>query len=177
MTSSPADDCRLCGLCEGRTTIVLPDGDLSSKVVFVGEAPGENEDVQGRPFVGKSGKILEGAMEAAGISRSDVMITNTVKCRPPNNRDPKPDEMDACRPFLESELEGRALVVGLGKSAIRDLIGYDGRMADIVNRITQLDVAGRMVDFLPTYHPAACIYNKSARVALAEAMGIVREYL
>ena len=86
MSVSPDADCRLCGLCEGRTTIVLPDGDLTSRVVFVGEAPGENEDLQGRPFVGKSGKILENAMDAAGISRSDVMITNTVKCRLANMR-------------------------------------------------------------------------------------------
>ncbi len=177
MQNRPTPDCDLCGLCAGRTTIVLPDGDLSSKVVFVGEAPGENEDIQGRPFVGKSGKILEAAMEAAGISRSDVMITNTVKCRPPENRDPRPEEMAACRPFLESELEGRSLVVGLGKSAIRDLIGYDGKMSDVVNRITELDIGGSIVDFLPTYHPAACIYNKGARAALAEAMEIVRSYL
>ena len=177
MTLSPDPDCRLCGLCECRTTIVLPDGNLSSKVVFVGEAPGENEDVQGRPFVGKSGKILEGAMEVAGISRSDVMITNTVKCRPPNNRDPKPEEMEVCRPFLESELSGRSLVVGLGKSAIRDLTGYDGKMSDIVNKVIKLNVGGTEVEFLPTYHPAACIYNKSARSALADAMAIVRSYL
>ena len=173
----PDPDCRLCALCDGRTTMVLPDGDLTSKVVFVGEAPGENEDVQGRPFVGKSGKILENAMDAAGISRSCIMITNTVKCRPPGNRDPKAEEMAACRPFLESELSGRSLVVGLGKSAIRDLIGYDGKMSDIVNRITELEIGGTSVDFLPTYHPAACIYNKGAREALAEAMEIVRSYL
>ncbi|MBO5653961.1 MAG: uracil-DNA glycosylase [Candidatus Methanomethylophilaceae archaeon] len=177
MSLGPGSDCRLCGLCEGRTTIVLPDGNLLSKVVFVGEAPGENEDVQGRPFVGKSGKILEGAMEAAGISRSDVMITNTVKCRPPNNRDPKPEEMEACRPFLESELSDRSLVVGLGKSAIRDLIGYDGKMADIVNKVIRIEIGGSEVEFLPTYHPAACIYNKGARAALADAMAIVRSYL
>ena len=177
MSLGPGSDCRLCGLCEGRTTIVLPDGNLLSKVVFVGEAPGENEDVQGRPFVGKSGKILEGAMEAAGISRSDVMITNTVKCRPPNIRDPKPEEMEACRPFLESELSGRSLVVGLGKSAIRDLIGYDGKMGDIVNKVIRIDIGGSEVEFLPTYHPAACIYNKGARAALADAMAIVRSYL
>lgn len=173
----PDPDCRLCGLCDGRTTIVLPDGDLDSKVVFVGEAPGENEDIKGRPFVGRSGRILEGSMSDAGISRSDVMITNTVKCRPPGNRDPRPEEMAACRPFLESELSGRSLVVGLGRSSIRDLTGYDGRMADIVNRVIDLEIGGTKVRFLPTYHPAACIYNKSARSALSEAMGIVRSYL
>ncbi|MBR7123472.1 MAG: uracil-DNA glycosylase, partial [Candidatus Methanomethylophilaceae archaeon] len=78
---------------------------------------------------------------------------------------------------LESELSGRSLVVGLGKSAIRDLIGYDGKMSDIVNKVIKLNVGGTEVEFLPTYHPAACIYNKSARSALADAMAIVRSYL
>ncbi|MGN1045169.1 MAG: uracil-DNA glycosylase family protein [Candidatus Methanomethylophilaceae archaeon] len=173
----PDADCRLCGLCEGRTNIVLPDGDPNARVVIVGEAPGENEDIRGRPFVGRSGRILEDAMASAGMSRSDVLITNTVKCRPPGNRDPTAEEMAACRPFLESELCGCALVIGLGRSAVRDLTGYDGKLSDIANRLDTITVAGRTVDFLPTYHPAACIYNKSARSALSEAMEIARRYL
>ena len=84
----PPKDCDRCGLCNGRNNIVLPTGNLDSPVVFVGEAPGENEDLQGVPFVGRAGKILDDAMTAAGITRKDVMITNTVKCRPPNNRYP-----------------------------------------------------------------------------------------
>lgn len=174
MMLRPPSDCDSCGLCSGRTQVVYPDGDVESSVVFVGEGPGENEDLQGRPFVGRSGRILSDAMEAAGISRSRVLITNTVKCRPPGNRDPTPAEMEACRPFLESELKGRRLVVGLGKSACRDLLGYEGRMSEIANRIVQIDVDGEKVDFLPTFHPAACIYNKSARHALKETMEIVR---
>lgn len=173
----PEPDCGLCGLCEGRTQVVYPDGDYGSSVVFVGEGPGENEDVQGKPFVGKSGKILSDAMEAAGISRSQVLITNTVKCRPPNNRDPKPEEMAACRPFLESELMGRKLIVGLGKSAIRDLMGYDGKMSEVVNRIVVIEIGGESVDFLPAYHPAATIYNKQARASLTETMRIVKGLL
>jgi DNA polymerase len=174
---APEKDCRLCGLCEGRTNIVLPDGDPGSRVVFVGEGPGENEDLQGRPFVGKSGKILEDAMAEAGFGRSQVLITNTVKCRPPGNRDPRPEEMEACRPFLVSELEGRALVVGLGKSAVRDLMGFDGKMAEVANRVVEIDIGGSRVNFLPTYHPAATIYNKDSRAALKDAMRIVKEYL
>lgn len=170
----PEPDCRLCGLCEGRTNIVLPDGNLQSHVVFVGEAPGENEDLQARPFIGKSGKMLEGMMNDAGFQRSDVMITNTIKCRPPKNRDPTEEEMAACRPFLESELSGRSLVVGLGKSACRDLMGYEGKMRDVVNKIVRIRIGETEVDFLPTYHPAACIYNKEARTMLREAMDIVR---
>ena len=173
----PDGDCRLCRLCEGRTQVVYPDGDYDAKVVFVGEGPGENEDVQGRPFVGKSGKILADAMESAGFGRKDVLITNTVKCRPPGNRDPKPDEMEACRPFLESELKGRGLVVCLGRSAIRDLLGFEGKMSEIANRVVEKEMGGETVRFLPTYHPAATIYNREARTALRDAMVIVKEYL
>ncbi len=171
----PEPDCRLCGLCEGRTNIVLPDGDPSAGIYLVGEAPGENEDLQARPFVGKSGKILEGMLEAAGLSRSDVVITNTVKCRPPGNRDPTKEEMAACRPFLDSELESARLVVGLGKSACRDLMGHEGKMDEIVNIPTTIEVNGKSIPFIPTYHPAATIYNKNSRAELARTMRIIAE--
>lgn len=173
----PDKDCRLCRLCEGRTNIVLPDGDPGSGVVFVGEGPGENEDIQGKPFVGRSGKILSDMMEDAGFDRSRVLITNTVKCRPPGNRDPRPEEMEACRRFLVSELRGRKLVVGLGKSAVRDIMGFDGKMSDVANRVVEIEIGGERVNFLPTFHPAATIYNRESRAALRAAMDIVREYL
>ncbi len=173
----PDADCRLCGLCEGRTNIVLPDGNVTSGIVLVGEAPGENEDLEGRPFVGRSGKILEGMMSDAGFSRADVLITNTVKCRPPKNRDPTEEEMRACRPFLESELHDAKLVVGLGKSACRDLMGYDGRMDTIVNVMTTIRIGDRDVDFIPTYHPAATIYNKVSREELRRTMEIIGDML
>ena len=173
----PEPDCSLCGLCQGRTQLVLPDGDFSSGVVFVGEAPGENEDLEGRPFVGRSGKILDGMMADAGISRSDVTITNTVKCRPPSNRDPKPEEMAACRPFLESELYDAKLVVGLGRSAVRDLLGHEGKMSDVVNILTTIRIRDRDVRFLPAYHPAATIYNKNSREELRRTMAIVKELM
>ncbi len=173
----PEPDCSLCGLCEGRHNLVLPDGNYDSPVVFVGEAPGENEDLEGRPFIGRSGKLLTNMMEDAGIARSSILITNTVKCRPPKNRDPTAEEMEICRPFLNSELKGRSLIVGLGKSACRDLLGYEGKMGDIVNKITTIVIDGEEIDFLPTYHPAACIYNKQARVNLRAAMDIVKERL
>jgi len=171
----PGDDCELCGLHKGRTNIVLPSGDMDSKVVFVGEAPGENEDLSGRPFVGKSGRILDAMMEEEGIDRNRVMITNTVKCRPPGNRDPTSEEMRACRAFLDSELYDKDVVIGLGKSACRDLLGYDGKMADIVNVPTTIRVKDRDVLFIPTYHPAACIYSKEARGALRTTMRIIRD--
>ncbi len=174
---SPDPDCRLCPLCGHRTNIVLPSGNLSSEIVFVGEAPGENEDLTGKPFVGRAGKILDDAFAKAGIDRNSVMITNTVKCRPPGNRDPTAEEMSACRPFLDSELSSCSVVVALGRSAIRDLIGYDGPMADIVNKMQKMNVNGKEIDLLPTYHPMACVYRKSAREGLAETMETVRRMI
>jgi DNA polymerase len=162
----PADDCDLCPLCAERINIVRPSGDLNSGIAFVGEAPGESEDQQGKPFIGRSGKILDKIMEEEGLERSKVMITNTVKCRPPKNRDPTKDEMAAC-----------SLVIGLGKSACRDLLGYDGKMGDIVNKRVTITVDGKSIPFIPTYHPAACIYNKDARVGLRETIRTVRDEL
>lgn len=171
----PDSDCRLCGLCEGRINMVLPSGDLDSKVVFVGEAPGEKENLCGKPFVGRSGQLLDKIMEEEGLDRSSIMITNTVKCRPPNNRDPTKEEMAACRPFLDSELYDKHLIVGLGKSSCRDLMGYEGKMSDIVNTIQKIKIGDREVIFIPTYHPAACIYSKDARNGLKDTMKIVKE--
>ena len=174
----PEPNCRLCGLCEGRMKIVLPSGDLNSPVVFVGEAPGEREDIIGKPFVGRSGKLLDSIMEEEGVDRSKVMITNTVKCRPPENRDPTKEEMAACRPFLDHELSGRKVIVGLGKSACRDLLGYEGKMSDIANTKMKIKVLGKDVLFIPTYHPAACIYSRESRGALRTTMRILKdEYL
>ena len=174
----PDRNCRLCGLCEGRTQLVMPSGDLNSPVVFVGEAPGEREDLTGKPFVGRSGKLLDAIMEEEGIERSKVMITNTVKCRPPNNRDPTEEEMRACRPFLDDELTGKKVIIGLGKSACRDLLGYEGKMSEIANTKQSIKVNGKDVLFIPTYHPAACIYSRESRDALRTTMRILRdEYL
>jgi DNA polymerase len=152
----------------------MPDGDPDSKIVLVGEAPGENEDLIGRPFVGRSGKLLEKIMMEEGIRRSDVLITNTVKCRPPGNRDPTAEEMNACRPFLYHELSDRKIIVGLGRSACRSLIGYEGKMADIVNKETKITIDGKELIFLPAYHPAACIYSNGSKAELRRTMNILK---
>lgn len=172
---APDRDCARCGLCRGRTNIVLPSGDPDSPVVLVGEAPGENEDLRGEPFVGRAGTILNKIMEDVGLDRSRVMITNTVKCRPPENRDPSQEEMAACRPFLDSELKGRKAVVGLGRSAVKDLLGYTGPMADAVNTRQYIDIGGEKILFIPTYHPMACVYRKAAREGLRETLAAVKE--
>lgn len=158
----PDPDCRLCGLWENRTNVVLPSGDPSSRVALVGEAPGAMEDGQGVPFVGRSGKMLMRILAEAGVGRDDVLITNTVKCRPPGNRDPKQSEMSACRAFLEDELSSCEVIVGLGRSACRDLLGYSVNMSEVANRDMRISVGGREVTFIPTFHPAACAYGKAA---------------
>ena len=170
----PEKNCARCSLHEFRTKIVMPDGNKNSDVIFVGEAPGENEDLTGRPFVGRSGKLLEKIMNEEGIERSDVLITNTVKCRPPGNRDPSKEEMDACRPFLDHELSGRKVIIGLGRSACRDLIGYEGKMSEIANKEMKIMISGKEVTFIPTYHPAACIYSNDSKAELKRTMSILK---
>ncbi|MCK9322744.1 MAG: uracil-DNA glycosylase, partial [Candidatus Methanomethylophilaceae archaeon] len=113
-------------------------------------------------------------MHEEGFDRSKVMITNTVKCRPPNNRDPTEEEMKACRPFLDSELCDAKVVIGLGKSACRDLLQYEGKMNDIANTKQRISVKGKDILFIPTYHPAACIYSKDARQALRDTIKMVK---
>ncbi|MHC1681021.1 MAG: uracil-DNA glycosylase [Methanomassiliicoccales archaeon] len=173
----PEADCRRCRLSDVRTNIVLPCGDLSSKVALVGEAPGAQEDLKGIPFVGKAGKILDGLMAEAGLERERVTITNTVKCRPPGNRRPKADEMAACRPFLQEELRGKRLILALGLSAAEDLLGKKMVMKDVCNRPVQADLGYGDVTIMVTYHPSACIYRPAAKDVLRDALKISVSYL
>ncbi len=156
---------------------MLASGDPAARVCLVGEAPGEKEDREGSPFVGRSGKLLDRMLAEEGVDRSSLLITNTVKCRPPGNRDPRPEEMAACRPFLLSELAERDAVVALGRSACRALAGLEAPMKDIVNSRVPLDVDGNETVLIPTYHPAACIYRKEAREGLRETIRAVKGML
>ena len=162
----PDPDCRLCGLWENRMNMVMPSGDPDSRVALVGEGPGSAEDEAGIPFVGRSGKTLMRILAEAGVDRSELLITNAVKCRPPGNRDPKTSEMEACRPFLEHELSKCEIVVGLGRSACRDLLGFSVNMSEVANRDMTLKIGNRDVIFIPTFHPAACAYGKAAQDGL-----------
>src|SRR5215203_572093 len=118
--------CTLCRLAEGRANVVFGMGDAGARMMFIGEGPGAEEDRQGLPFVGRSGKLLDRLMlEELGITRDHVYIANVVKCRPPENRDPKPDEIDACRPYLAQQLDliRPAVVISLGRFAAQWLLG------------------------------------------------------
>lgn len=173
----PESDCRRCRLGDARTNLVLSCGDPGSKVALVGEAPGAQEDLRGIPFVGKAGRILDGLMAEAGLEREKVMITNTVKCRPPGNRRPKADEMAACRPFLQEELRGKELVLALGLSAAEDLLGRKMVMKDVCNRPVQADLGHGKVTIMVTYHPSACIYRPAAKDVLRDALRMAASYL
>ena len=145
-------ECTRCKLHKGRTQIVFGVGNPKARLVFVGEAPGEDEDVQGEPFVGKAGQLLTKMINAMGLSREDVYICNTVKCRPPNNRNPEPDELGACEPFLKGQLEAlRAeVIVTLGKFAAQALL----RDQTPISRLRGEWRAYDGIPLMPTFHPA-----------------------
>jgi len=157
--------------------VVGPDGDLGSPVCFVGEAPGEKEDLQGRPFVGRAGQMLDRLLKEEGLSRGRIMITNTVKCRPPGNRVPTAEERLACLPFLEQELMGRRVVVALGRTASSNLLKKTVKMEEEANRPREVTVGNATVTLIPAYHPAACLFNLKARESLRETIRIVKGYL
>jgi len=151
-----ASTCTACTLCQGRTQVVFGVGNPAADLVFVGEGPGAEEDRQGKPFVGRSGKLLDQlVLEEMGLTRDDFYIANVVKCRPPGNRDPRPEEIEACRPFLESQLDriDPQVVVTLGRFAAQLLL-------DTTQGITRL--RGQVYPYrsgvlIPTFHPAAVL--------------------
>lgn len=156
--SSEVRGCPLCNLSKTRKNAVAGEGLHSAKVLFVGEAPGKKEDEEGKPFVGHAGRILDAALSKAGIKRSEVFITNVVKCRPPNNRRPEEDELSACRQYLERQifLISPKIICILGGTAYFSLLGGKSILADR-GKIVEKD--GKK--FFLTLHPAAAIYNKS----------------
>ena len=169
--------CPRCRLCNHRTHVVPPGGNLRSPIVFVGEAPGETEDRLAQPFVGKAGKMLDRLLAESGLNRNDIMITNAVKCRPPDNRRPKADEMEACFPYLEEELRPKRLIVALGRTACQDLLGRQVDLGKNANRATAIRIMDREIELLPTYHPSACLFNLTARAGLRQTITLVRERL
>jgi DNA polymerase len=145
-------ECTLCKLHKGRHTIVFGVGNPKARLMFVGEAPGEDEDLQGEPFVGKAGQLLTKMIEAMGLRREDVYICNTVKCRPPNNRNPEPDELAACEPFLKGQLAAvkPEVIVTLGKFAAQALL----REQTPITRLRGQWREYEGIPVMPTFHPA-----------------------
>ncbi len=155
---SAVESCRACGLCDGRQQTVFGAGNLRAQCLVVGEAPGEQEDASGEPFVGDSGQLLDRMLRALGWSRDDadpahqVFITNTVKCRPPRNRNPTADELAACQPFLQRQVEllQPRVILAMGAFAVRSLLGSDEPIGKLRGRLHRW----RGVPLVVTYHPA-----------------------
>jgi uracil-DNA glycosylase len=153
--------CTRCRLAQGRTQVVFGSGSPTADLMFVGEAPGFHEDKQGVPFVGQAGKLLEGLLNGVGLRREDVFIANVLKCRPPGNRDPQPDEIEACEPhlFRQIELIEPTVIATLGNFATKLLSGRPDGITRVHGREQRLTIAGRSVLLYPLYHPAAALYT------------------
>lgn len=163
-------NCKLCKLCYTRNNAVPGRGNLDTKILFVGEAPGKNEDKFGLPFIGFAGKILEEALKKAGFKRDDVYITNIVKCRPPNNRVPEKDEINTCLQYLKKEIQiiSPTIVCILGATALQSLLNlkslqiYHGKI-----------ITHDKIKYFITYHPAATIYNNQLREMFFNEINLV----
>ena len=169
-------DCARCKLHTlGRTQVVFGVGNPSADLMFVGEAPGADEDMQGEPFVGRAGQLLTKIIEAIGLRREDVYIANVIKCRPPGNRNPEPDEVEQCEPFLFRQIDTvkPKVIVALGKFAAQCLL----RTNDPITRIRGREFTYRQAILIPTYHPAYLLRTPSAKRDVWEDMKKVRAIL
>ncbi|HET9094611.1 MAG TPA: uracil-DNA glycosylase [Solirubrobacteraceae bacterium] len=158
-----ARGCVACPLHETRTNVVFGAGNADADLMFVGEAPGANEDLQGLPFVGQAGKLLEKLLAEIGMERGDVFICNTLKCRPPGNRNPFPHELEACRHFLDSQLEliAPTMICTLGNFATKLLRGEPVGISKLHGQPEVRTIGPRTVRLYPIYHPAAALYTPS----------------
>lgn len=156
------DACRRCRLAESRQSTVPGTGSPSARLLIVGEAPGAEEDRQGHPFVGRAGELLTRMLAAIGLAREDVFITNVLKCRPPGNRSPRPDEVAACRPYLEAQLEalGPPLILALGSHAARRLLATERGITSLRGRFHTTPEGWRV---MPSFHPAYLLRNPAAK--------------
>jgi DNA polymerase len=162
--------CTRCALASGRTQVVFGSGSPSADLMFVGEAPGFHEDQQGIPFVGQAGKLLDRLLEGIGLTRADVFVANVLKCRPPGNRDPLPEEIAACEPhlFRQIELIEPALVATLGNFATKLLSGRPAGITRVHGQEQEVTLGSRTVTLYPLFHPAAALYTPSMLKILEE---------
>jgi uracil-DNA glycosylase family 4 len=168
-------DCTRCGLCEGRTQVVNTFGNPKARLMFVGEAPGADEDAQGRPFVGRAGQLLTKIIEAIGMKREDVLIGNVNRCRPPGNRQPTMEEAAICRPFLFREISAVQpdVIVVMGNTALQNLLEIRGGITRVRGEFRDF----RGIKVMPTFHPAYLLRDPSKKREVWEDLKKVRDYL
>jgi len=167
--------CRRCSLADTRKNVVFGEGNSKARLVFIGEAPGEEEDIQGRPFVGRAGKLLDQMIERIGLRREEVYICNVLKCRPPSNRDPEPDEAEACKEYLLSQLDiiSPKIICTLGRHAYNTLLGVDKSITKVRGTLTQY----KNTKLLPTYHPSFLLRSAGRMKEALEDMDTLKQLL
>jgi uracil-DNA glycosylase len=165
--ANAAHDCVRCKLAANRTQVVFGVGREDADLMFIGEGPGQQEDLQGEPFVGRAGKLLTQLIDGIGFTREDVYIANVVKCRPPGNRDPEPDEIDACAPWLDRQLDliRPRVIVTLGNFATKLLLQTKDGITKLRGRTFRFERAGVEAELIPTLHPAAVLRGGGQRLA------------
>jgi len=180
MDGLAVQSCTRCdALVESRSRIVNGTGPADADLVFVGEAPGQREDQQGEPFVGRSGGVLDDALRDAGLGREDVRITNCVRCRPPDNRDPQVAELANCKDYLEREFDllDPALIVTLGKVPAEHLLERDVGVTGEAGNTHEVDIAGETRLVMVSLHPAATLYDRSQEETFASTIRKAAEYV
>lgn len=167
--------CNKCKLCNGRKNIVFGTGNKNADVMFIGEGPGADEDIQGEPFVGKAGQLMNKAFEALEIQREDVYIANIVKCRPPQNRNPEKDEAEACMDYLRNQvmLVKPKIIILLGSVALKNILGEEYGITKA--RGNWLERKG--IWYMPTFHPAALLRDDSKKLDFWRDLKLVKEKL
>ena len=176
-------NCKKCPLHKMRKNPVPGEGGHRKRVMFVGEAPGRREDLLGRPFVGAAGKLLSQLLANAGIEEQEVYITNVVKCRPPENRDPELDEIQACTPYLDEQIRiiSPIIIVTLGRHSANYIFSKAGwsfsSIEKVRGRVRVGKILGLNISVIPTYHPAAALYNPALKNKLEQDLKMVKEEL
>jgi len=168
-------ECTRCGLCEGRTQVVNTHGNRNARLMFVGEAPGADEDAQGKPFVGRAGQLLTKMIEAMGMKRENVIIGNVNRCRPPGNRQPTLEEAAICRPFLFREIAAiqPEVIVVMGNTALRNLLEEREGISRVRGKFRDF----RGIKVMPTFHPAYLLRDPSKKRETWEDLKMVRDFL
>ena len=170
-----AKECKKCKLCQNRNNVVFGTGNRQASLMFIGEGPGADEDLQGTPFVGKAGKLMNMAFEAIGVKREEVYIANIVKCRPPGNRNPQDDEANACLDYLRNQviLVKPKIIVLLGSVALKNILGKEYGIT--ASRGKWIERKGIL--YMPTWHPAALLRDESKKIDfIRDLQEVMRRY-
>lgn len=177
-------NCKKCDLYKKRTYPVIGQGSHGANFLFIGEAPGKNEDQTGKPFCGRSGQILDELLESINLKREDIYICNILKCRPPNNRDPQADEIKKCSPYLEEQIKiiNPRVICSLGRFSMEFLINEFGlekdnrSISENHGKILEIKISSKKIFLIPFYHPAVVVYNPNMKDALKKDFQVLKNY-